>query len=138
MIESYTDIISLLKVAVFSFSFFIFLLSLSLSFLIFNCHYLYVYLYSLLFHLCHSVNSYSNWLREQFCNVSLKCFTYVLCNISKKTHLSVYLYIQNRCLYNEPTNAQLIDSLLCCSLLHCPYMFRHYCIIFRELIVSTC
>jgi hypothetical protein len=35
-------------------------------------------------------------------------------------------------LYNEPTNAQLIHNLLYCS-----YMFRHYCVIFRELIVST-
>jgi len=35
-------------------------------------------------------------------------------------------------LYNEPTNAQLIDKLLY------SYMFRHYCIIFRELLVSTC
>jgi hypothetical protein len=35
-------------------------------------------------------------------------------------------------LYNEPTNAQLIDKLLYSS-----YMFRHYCVIFRELAVST-
>ena len=35
--------------------------------------------------------------------------------------------------YNEPTNAQLIDKSL-----YCPYMFRHYCVIFRELIVSIC
>ena len=35
-------------------------------------------------------------------------------------------------LYNEPTNTQLIDKLL-----HCSYMFRHYCVIFRELVVST-
>jgi hypothetical protein len=41
-------------------------------------------------------------------------------------------------LYNEPTNAQLINNLLDCSLLHSPYMFRRYCIIFRELEVSTC
>ena len=34
-------------------------------------------------------------------------------------------------LYNEPTNAQLIDKLFYCS-----YMFRHYCLIFRELVVS--
>jgi len=32
----------------------------------------------------------------------------------------------------QPTNAQLIDKLLYCS-----YMFRHYCVILRELIVST-
>ena len=36
-------------------------------------------------------------------------------------------------LYNEPTNAQLIDKLLYCS-----YMFRHYCVILRKLVVSTC
>jgi hypothetical protein len=41
-------------------------------------------------------------------------------------------------LYNVPTNAQLINSLLYCSILHCPYMFRHYCVIYRELVVSTC
>jgi len=35
-------------------------------------------------------------------------------------------------LCNEPTNTQLIDKLLYCS-----YMFRHYCTIFRELVVST-
>jgi hypothetical protein len=34
--------------------------------------------------------------------------------------------------YNEPTNAQLIDKLL-----HCPYTFRHCCVIFTELVVST-
>jgi len=31
-----------------------------------------------------------------------------------------------------PTNAQLIDKLLYCS-----YMFRHYCVILRELVVTT-
>jgi len=31
-------------------------------------------------------------------------------------------------LYTEPTNAQLTDRLLYCS-----YMFRYYCVIFREL-----
>jgi len=41
-------------------------------------------------------------------------------------------------LCNEPTNAQLIDNFLWCSLLYCCYMFRHYCVIFRELVVSTC
>jgi hypothetical protein len=41
-------------------------------------------------------------------------------------------------LCNEPTNAQLINDLLYCSILHCPYMFRRYCVIFRELVVSTC
>jgi len=30
----------------------------------------------------------------------------------------VHLYY----LYNEPTKAQLINDLLCCSLLHCPYL----------------
>jgi len=36
-------------------------------------------------------------------------------------------------LYNEPTNAQLINNLLYsyCFLLHCPYIFRRYCVIFR-------
>ena len=24
------------------------------------------------------------------------------------------------------------------SLLYCPYMFQHYCVIFRELVVNTC
>jgi len=31
-----------------------------------------------------------------------------------------------------PNNAQLIDKLLYCS-----YVFRHYCVILRELVVST-
>jgi len=35
-------------------------------------------------------------------------------------------------LYNEPTNAQLIYSLLYCS-----YVLWHYCVIFGELVVST-
>jgi len=35
-------------------------------------------------------------------------------------------------LYNEPTNAQLIDKLWYCS-----YMFWHYSVIIRELVVST-
>jgi hypothetical protein len=30
----------------------------------------------------------------------------------------------------RPTNAQLTDKLLYCS-----YMFRHYCVVFRELVV---
>ena len=34
--------------------------------------------------------------------------------------------------YGEPTNAQLIAKLLYCS-----YIFRHYYIILRELVVST-
>ena len=42
------------------------------------------------------------------------------------------------CLYNGPTNAQLIKNLLYCSILHYSYMFRRYCVIFRELVVSTC
>jgi hypothetical protein len=33
--------------------------------------------------------------------------------------------------------AQLIDKLSYCSLLHCSYMFQHYCVIFREFIDST-
>ena len=36
-------------------------------------------------------------------------------------------------LYNEPINAQLIDKLL-----HCSYMFRHYRVIFRDLVISNC
>jgi len=35
-------------------------------------------------------------------------------------------------LYNESTNAQLIDKLL-----YCFYMFQDCCFIFRELVVST-
>jgi len=35
-------------------------------------------------------------------------------------------------LYNEPTNAQLIDQLL-----HSSYISQHYCVIIRELVVST-
>jgi hypothetical protein len=36
------------------------------------------------------------------------------------------------CFVLWPTNAQLIDKLLYCS-----YMFQHYCVILRELVVST-
>jgi len=35
-------------------------------------------------------------------------------------------------LYNEPTHEQLIEKLLYYS-----YMFRHYYVILRELVVST-
>jgi len=35
-------------------------------------------------------------------------------------------------LYNEPTNAQLIDKLS-----HSSYMFRHCHVILREIVVST-
>ena len=38
---------------------------------IFHCCYLHFYLYLLPFHLCHCVNIYSNWLREQFCKLFL-------------------------------------------------------------------
>jgi len=31
----------------------------------------------------------------------------------------------------------MTNSSLYCSISHCPYMFRHYCIIFRELVVSS-
>jgi len=31
--------------------------------------------------------------------------------------------------YDESTDVQLIDKLLCCS-----YMFCHYCVFFRELV----
>ena len=41
-------------------------------------------------------------------------------------------YLKFIILYNEPTNAQLIDKLLYCS-----YMFRHYCVILRELVGSA-
>jgi len=41
-------------------------------------------------------------------------------------------------LYIEPTNAQLINNLLYCSLLHCRYIFRRYYVIFRELVVRRC
>jgi hypothetical protein len=43
-----------------------------------------------------------------------------------------YLRIIFFILYNEPTNAQLIDKLS-----HSPYMFRHQCVILREFVVST-
>jgi len=32
---------------------------------------IYTYLYSFLHHLCHTLNIYSKWLWEQFCNLSL-------------------------------------------------------------------
>ena len=35
-------------------------------------------------------------------------------------------------LYNEPTDAQLFHKLS-----HCCYMFRHYCLILREFVVSA-
>jgi hypothetical protein len=38
---------------------------------IFHCRYLHLHLYSLLFHLSHCVNIYSDWLRKQLCNLSL-------------------------------------------------------------------
>jgi len=47
---------------------------------------------------------------------------------SRSTVKSTFIFT----LYNESTKAQLIDKLLYCS-----YMFRHYCVIFRELVVST-
>jgi len=40
----------------------------------------------------------------------------------------IYFFI----LYIEPTNAQSIDKLLYCS-----YMFGHYCVILKELVVGT-
>ena len=65
-----------------------------------------------------------------FCVIYLK---------KKKTLINKFIYIYiNKCLYNEQTNAKLINILLYRSLLHCPYMFRCYCVIFRELVVSTC
>jgi hypothetical protein len=35
-------------------------------------------------------------------------------------------------LYNDPKNAQILHKLS-----HSSYMFRHYCVILRELVVST-
>jgi hypothetical protein len=40
-------------------------------FRVFHYSYLHLYLYSLLFQLCHCVNIYWNWLKEQFCNLVL-------------------------------------------------------------------
>jgi hypothetical protein len=42
-------------------------------FVVFHRRYLHLYLYTYYsqFHLHHSVNIYSNWLQEQFCNISL-------------------------------------------------------------------
>ena len=40
-------------------------------FRIFHCRYFHLYLYSLLFHQCHCLNIYSNWLMEQFSNLFL-------------------------------------------------------------------
>ena len=36
-------------------------------------------------------------------------------------------------LYKEPTNEHLIDKLV-----YCTYKLRHNCVIFIELVVSTC
>jgi hypothetical protein len=50
---------------------------------------------------------------------------------SKVQRVSVF-YFYFFVLCNEPTNAQLIDQLLCCS-----YMFRHYRVILRQLVINT-
>jgi hypothetical protein len=58
------------------------------------------------------------------------CFGYVInyvcLPLKQKINYFVFYFVQ------RPTNAQLIDKLLYCS-----YMFRHYCIILRELVVIT-
>jgi len=47
--------------------------------------------------------------------------------------LFIYLYIYLLfCTMNQPTNAQLFHKLS-----HSFYMFRHYCVILRELVVCT-
>jgi len=45
----------------------------------------YIYIHIIQFHLYHTVNIYSNWLQEQFCNLSLHTL-YTLCaiNLCKK------------------------------------------------------
>jgi len=99
MTEAYTAIISLPEVAVVFFFFK-------------NLYHCYLYLYSLLFHLCHKVNIYCNWLREQFCNLSLNCCTYFLCTKPVKikqwlmeNYMEGWVYIWHcwhagRCLYS--------------------------------------
>jgi len=58
------------------------------------------------------------------------CFGYVInCLLVFETKDNLFCFF---ILYNEPTNAQLNDKLLYCS-----YMFRHYCVILKELVVST-
>ena len=49
------------------------------------------------------------------------------CTVIEKL-IDIFFFI----LQNKPTYAQSIDKLFCCS-----YMFRHYCVILRELVVST-
>jgi hypothetical protein len=46
--------------------------------------------------------------------------------LNSQTFVQIFYFVQ------WPTNAQSIDKLLYCS-----YMFRHYCVILRELAVST-
>ena len=55
----------------------------------------------------------------------------ILTNILPEDFENIDFFITSF-LYNEPTNAQLIDNLLYCS-----YMFQHDSVIFRELVVST-
>ena len=71
----------------------------------------------------------------------IKCLTFSCLNCHHTRFLLRYVNVhvtQFLYLYYEPTNAQLINNLLYCSLLHCPYMFRRYCVIFWELVLSTC
>jgi len=51
-----------------------------------------------------------------------------VCNFEYFLFLLIFFVI----LYKEPTNAQLIDRLS-----HSSYMFRHYCVILEEFVVST-
>jgi len=66
MYETHAALISLLEVAVF---FFFFFFNFSLPLFALKC------IHIIPFHLHHSANIYSNWLQEQFCNLSL----YMLC-----------------------------------------------------------
>ena len=62
---------------------------------------LYIYIHILMFHLYHSVNIYSNWLREQFSNLSLYTLYIVSVQyISLKKYVCVYMYIYvHICIY---------------------------------------
>jgi len=48
-------------------------------------------------------------------------------------HRSNFMYFSGSFFLVQRTNKCTVDNLLYCS-----YMFRHYCVIFRELVVSTC
>jgi hypothetical protein len=74
-----------------------------------------------------------------YCELLAYLIEHVIQNVLNMLHASscslhlcssiIYLFF---ILYNEPTNAQLIHKLS-----HSPYMFRHYCVILREFVVST-